>query len=135
VRPLIGSPLVSVPQLTALVAEAAGGALDDGGRRFLEMLAENKRLPFLPEISRLFDQFKDEAEGVVDVQVTSAAAMGTDEQQKLQAALEKRFGRKVRVHAQVDPALIAGAVVRAGDLTIDGSYQSRLERLAYELTA
>jgi F-type H+-transporting ATPase subunit delta len=135
VRQLIGSPRVSVTQLTALVTDAAGGALDDGGRRFLAMLAENKRLPFLPEISRLFDQLKDEAEGVVDVQITSAAAMGTEEQQKLQAALEQRFGRKVRVHAQVDPDLIAGAVVRAGDLTIDGSYQSRLERLAYELTA
>jgi len=41
----------------------------------------------------------------------------------------------VRVHAAIDPDLIAGAVVRAGDLTIDGSYKSRLERLAYELTA
>jgi F-type H+-transporting ATPase subunit delta len=135
VRQLIGSPRVSVTQLTELVAQAAGSALDEGGRRFLALLAENKRLPYLPEISRLFNRFKDEAEGVVDVQITSAAAMGTDEQQKLQAALEQRFGRKVRVHAQVDPDLIAGAIVRAGDLTIDGSYQSRLERLAYELIA
>ena len=106
-----------------------------GSRRLLDTLAENKRLGYLPEIARLFDQMKDEAEGVVDVQITSASAMAADEQQKLQLALERRFGRKVRVHAEVDPQLLAGAIVRAGDLTIDGSYRSRLERLAYELTA
>ena len=72
---------------------------------------------------------------VVDVHVTSAAQIGGDEHHKLTAALERRFDRKVRVHADVDPTLIGGAVVRAGDLTIDGSYKSRLERLAYELTA
>jgi F-type H+-transporting ATPase subunit delta len=135
IKQLIGSPRVGVAELTTLIADAAGSTLDDNGRRFLATLAEYKRLSFLPEIARLFDEMKDEAEGVVDVQVTSAAAMGTDEQQKLTVALEHRFGRKVRIHAQVDPELIAGAVVRAGDLTIDGSYKSRLERLAYELTA
>ena len=135
VKPLLGSPRVGADQIIALIAEGAGGSLDDNGRRFLATLAENKRLSFLPEISRLFDELKDEAEGVVDVQIISAAAMGTAEQQKLASALEQRFRRKVRVHAQVDPELIGGAVVRAGDLTIDGSYKSRLERLAYELTA
>lgn len=135
VKPLLGSPRVGVSQLTDLIGAAAGSALDDNGRRFLATLGEYKRLAFLPEIARLFDELKDEAEGVVDVQITSASALGVEEQQKLQLALERRFERKVRVHAQVDPDLIAGAVVRAGDLTIDGSYKSRLERLAYELTA
>jgi len=41
----------------------------------------------------------------------------------------------VRLHAEVDPALIGGAIVRAGDLVIDGSLSTRLERIAYELTA
>jgi len=41
----------------------------------------------------------------------------------------------VRLHTEVDPALIGGAIVRAGDLVIDGSIATRLERIAYELTA
>ena len=45
------------------------------------------------------------------------------------------FGRKVRVHADVDEGLIGGAVIRAGDMVIDGSYKSKLERLSVELTA
>jgi F0F1-type ATP synthase delta subunit len=56
-------------------------------------------------------------------------------QGKLAAALEKRFDRQVRVEAMVDPSLIGGAVVRAGDLTIDGSVKARLARLAHDLSA
>jgi F-type H+-transporting ATPase subunit delta len=133
---LIGSPKVTPAQLGQLVIDVAGGGnIDDPGRNFLQMLADNRRLGFLPEIARLFQVLKDEAEGLVDVQIVSAAPMVGNEQQVLTAALEKRFGRKVRVHAEVDPALIGGAVLRAGDLTIDGSLKSRLDRLAYELTA
>lgn len=135
VKGLIGSPRVTSAQLAGLIADIAGGSLDESGRRFIDVLAENKRLPFLPEISRIFDRLKDEAEGIVDVELTSAAEVPESEQKKLMEALERRFGRKVRVHAKVDPQLIGGAVVRAGDLTIDGSLKSRLERLAYELTA
>ena len=54
---------------------------------------------------------------------------------KLAAALEQRLKRKVRLHCATDPALIGGAVLRAGDLVIDGSLRTRLERIAYELTA
>jgi F-type H+-transporting ATPase subunit delta len=61
--------------------------------------------------------------------------MQDSEREQIAAALAKRFGRKVRVHTSVDPALIGGAVVRAGDLVIDGSIKSRLERMAFELTA
>jgi len=134
VRALFGSPNVTAAQLAELVSGVAGG-LDDKGRNFIALLAENKRLPFLPEVSRLFNELKDEAERVVDVHITSAVALPPAESAQLTAALEKRFSRKVRVEAAVDPSLIGGAVVRAGDLTIDGSVKARLARLARELVA
>nr|PZN66180.1 MAG: F0F1 ATP synthase subunit delta [Pseudomonadota bacterium] len=135
VRALFGSPKVTDEQLAGLIADVAGPGLDAKGRNFIRLLAENKRLPFLPEIAQIFDQLRAEAERVVDVSITSAAPMGEAEQQKLVAALERRFDRKVRVKADVDPSLIGGAVVRAGDLTIDGSVKARLEKLARQLTA
>lgn len=135
VRALFGSPKASAQQLGNLVADIAGSDLDQNGRNFIAQLAENRRLPYLPEISQLFNQLKDEAERVVEVGITTAAPMGADEQGKLVAALEKRFDRKVNVQTSVDPSLIGGAVVRAGDLTIDGSIKAKLERLAQELAA
>ncbi len=135
VRALFGSPKVTAAQLTDLVSGVAGSELDANGRNFIALLAENKRLPFLPEIAQIFNALKDDVERVVDVHITSATALPEAEAAQLTAALEKRFDRKVRVEASVDPSLIGGAVVRAGDLTIDGSLRARLARLSQELIA
>jgi len=88
-----------------------------------------------PEIAALFDVLKDAAEGVADVTVTAASTLDAQQQKTLAAALEKRLKRSVRLHCATDPALIGGAVVQSGDLVIDGSLRTRLERIAYELTA
>ena len=90
---------------------------------------------YLPEISQIFDELKDAEEGVVDVTVTSAAPLDEQQQRTLAEALARRLKREVRLHCETDAALIGGAVLRAGDLVIDGSLRSRLERIAYELTA
>jgi F-type H+-transporting ATPase subunit delta len=133
---LIGSPKTTPAKLAEFFIDIAGkDGSDDPGKNFVRTLANNRRLGYLPEIARLFQAFKDEAEGTVDVTVTSAAAMGDAQREQISVALAKRFGRKVRIHSEVDPALIGGAVVRAGDLVIDGSIKSRLERLSFELTA
>jgi F-type H+-transporting ATPase subunit delta len=135
VQPLLGNPHVSSQQLAQLVVDVAGSQLNEHGRNFVQTLAENRRLAYLPEISKLFDELKDAAEGVVDVTVISAAPLAEGEQRTLAEALARKLKREVRLHVTTDPALIGGAVLRAGDLVIDGSLRSRLERIAYELTA
>jgi F-type H+-transporting ATPase subunit delta len=135
VAALIGNPRVTPVQLADLVMAVAGADLNDQERNFVRVLADNRRLRILPDIARLFQAMKDDAEGTVDVTVTSAAAMPDAGREQIAAALARRFGRKVRIHTEVDPTLIGGAVVRAGDLVIDGSIKSRLERMAFELTA
>jgi F-type H+-transporting ATPase subunit delta len=135
VQNLLGNPHVTPQQLAQLVSDIAGSRLDEDGRNFVQTVAENRRLARLPEISRLFDELKDAEEGVVDVTVSSAAPLAEEQQRTLAEALQRRLKREVRLHTQTDPALIGGAVIRAGDLVIDGSLRSRLERIAYELTA
>ena len=135
VQALLGNPHVTPEQLAQLVTGIAGPKLGNEGSNFIATLADNRRLPFLPEIATLFDNLKDEAEGVADVTLTSATAPDAAQQSKLSAALERRLKRKVRLHCRIDPTLIGGAVLRAGDLVIDGSLSTRLERIAYELTA
>lgn len=135
VEALLGNPRVTPEELAMLVIEIAGPQLDEEGRNFVRTLADNRRLALLPEISALFDELKGEAEGVIDVTVTSAAPLDDSELGKLTAALQRRLGRSVRLQCATDPALLGGAVLRAGDLVIDGSLRGRLERIAYELTA
>jgi F-type H+-transporting ATPase subunit delta len=135
VHDLLGNPAVTNADLAGMVMDLAGSDLDEHGRNFVQTLAENRRLAYLPEISTLFDELKDEAEGVIDVTVTSAAPLQDSQRETLATALQRRLKRQIRLHCHTNPALIGGAILQAGDLVIDGSVRSRLDRIAYELTA
>jgi F-type H+-transporting ATPase subunit delta len=111
----------------------AGGAAE--GRNFLKLLLEYGRVDVLPEIAEHFDALKAEIENVVDVTVTSATALDDAQKQAITVALRKRLGREVRLEAHLDENLIGGAVIRAGDVVIDGSLRSRLESLSNALIA
>ncbi len=67
--------------------------------------------------------------------VTSAAPLDEGQRKTLTTALEAKLKRTVRMEVHTDPALIGGAVLRAGDLVIDGSLRTQLDRITYELTA
>jgi F-type H+-transporting ATPase subunit delta len=135
VHALLGSPHVSAAQLAELVSGVAGDKLDEHGRNFVSLLAQNRRLGFLPEIAALFEQMKADVENAVDVEVIAASPLTPDQESRYAAALQKKLGRAVRLHTKVDGSLIGGAVLKAGDLVIDGSIKGRLERLAIEMTA
>jgi len=128
------SPGVSTGQLEALIADICAADLEDSGRAFLRLLTENGRLDFLPELATRFKELEAEDRNVAEVEVVSATALDERQQERLAAALRERLRREVRLHCAVDPALIGGAVVRSGDMLIDGSLRGKLERLETELT-
>ena len=135
VHALLGSPHVTAAQLAEFVTGVTGAGLDEHGRNFIALLAQNRRLGFLPEIAALFEQMKADVENAVDVEVVSATALNAEQESRYAAALQKKLGRSVRLHTKVDGSLLGGAVLKAGDLVIDGSLKGRLERLAIDLTA
>lgn len=100
---------------------------------FLRELADHQRLPVLPEIARQFEALRREAEGTLRATVRSAVALDESQIASLKAALARRFSRQVEIETAIDPALIGGAVIEAGETVIDGSVRGRLERLAQEL--
>src|SRR5512135_35638 len=129
------SPGIATADLSALVTGICGDALDEHAKAFLAILAENGRLDFLPEIAHRFEELKADAENVTDAEVVSATELDARQKERLAAALQRRLRRDVRLHCTVDPSLIGGAVVRSGDLLIDGSLKGRLSRLEIELTS
>lgn len=135
VAPLTKSPQWSASDLAALVIDVAGAKLDAGMRNFVRVLAENRRLLLLPEIAAHYEALRSAVENTVDVEVVSAVPLSAAQADKLQQALATRLKRQVRMRNAVDSTLLGGAVVRAGDLVIDGSLKGRLERLATDLTS
>jgi F-type H+-transporting ATPase subunit delta len=104
-------------------------------KNFLDLLAEQRRLPVLGDIAAQFEYLRAEAEKTIDVEVRAATPLDASQEQRLAASLEKRLGRSVRLHVSLDESLLGGAVVKAGDLIIDGSVRSRLEQLAQSIMA
>ena len=128
------SPGIGRAQLRDLVANVCGDAVDANGRALLDLLAENDRIGYLPEIAEQFDELKAGHQNVADVEVVSAAELNDAQRERLAGALRARLRRDVRLQCSVDPSLIGGAVVRSGDMLIDGSLANKLQRLDVELT-
>lgn len=109
----------------------AGGS--QHGTNFLKLLLENRRVAVLPEIADQYEALKAEIENKVDVTVTSASPISDEQKDRIGKALKQRLGRDVSIETKIDENLIGGAVIKAGDVVIDGSLRARLEGLANAL--
>ena len=135
VMKLLNNPGVSPAQIVDLIADIAGSKLDSASRNFVATLAGNRRIALLPQIAAMYESLRADIENRARVEVTSAAPLNEAQQQRLTGALKKRLNRDVQLDLSVDPSLIGGAVIRCGDLVIDGSVKVRLARLAAEVRA
>ncbi|MDH5230401.1 MAG: F0F1 ATP synthase subunit delta [Gammaproteobacteria bacterium] len=130
---LIGNPKVSNEDFIAILEAIAKGKLSPESVNLLKLLAENNRVTVIPDIALIFEELKAEAEKTVKASCISAVELDNAMKQKIISALKARLGREVELSCQVDANLLGGAIIRAGDLVIDGSVGGQLERLTTEL--
>ena len=134
VKQLIGNPRVDKQQLMDLITGVCGKNIDDSARNFLGVLAENRRLSLLPIMAELYEAYRAEEEKVVQAELISAFPVSNEQQQKIATALKARLGREVSLNCKTDQTLLGGAIIRAGDMVIDGSVTGHLNRFANVLS-
>ena len=132
-RRAIGNPQLTDEQLYGLVASLTGDVLTADMQKFVRVLIENGRLALLPEIRDMFQELRNEREGVVDALIGSAFELNAAQTAELTADLERRFKRKVNPVITVDRQLIGGVRVQVGDEVIDGSVRGQLAAMASAL--
>jgi len=132
---LLSSPKLNAERKVELIVELADVTIDDAAKRFLTTLGEKGRLGVLPQVASQFEHLRAEREKRIEVFVVSAYELDDKQQNKLAGALKKRLNREISITTQVDPKLIGGVILRAGDTVIDGSLRGRLNRLSEALTA
>ncbi|CAQ82132.1 MULTISPECIES: F0F1 ATP synthase subunit delta [Photorhabdus] len=125
---LLSGSLASETLANTFIA-ICGEQVDEHAQNFIRIMAENGRLLALPEVLQQFIQLRASLESTVDVEVISATELSEQQLAKISTAMEKRLSRKVKLNCKIDKSVIAGVVVRAGDLVIDGSIRGRLDRL------
>jgi F-type H+-transporting ATPase subunit delta len=131
---LIENPRLTETQLAALFVRIGGDRLDEKCHNFIRLLAENRRLKLLPEIAALFEIQRREAEKSVRAELITAFPATEAQKASVAAALKQRLGREIELECTTDASLLGGAVIRAGDLVIDGSVRGKLERLGNALS-
>jgi F-type H+-transporting ATPase subunit delta len=129
---LIGNPALPTSKLVDVIA-AAVPSLSKNERQMLSLLADNDRLVVLPEISRMFESLRNDAESVIAADVTSAFPMTDAQIADITKVLEAKHGKKVKVAVTVDSALIGGVSVAIGDEVFDASVRGKLSRMATAL--
>lgn len=131
----LNRPELTPAEQVGLFAKVLGNEQTAAVSNFLTLLADNGRLALLPEIETEYEQLKSQNNKTVDVVIESAFPLDSVQEQKLAHALEKRLNSAVKVTVEVNPALIAGVVIRAGDQVIDDSALSKLEKMRTRLLA
>lgn len=129
-RRLFHSPVVSRGEQGRAVAALAGKAkLNDLTRRFLGLLARNRRLVALSAVIDAYLGQLAAARGETTADVVSAHELTDTQVAGLRAALKKAVGGEVAVTRRVDPALLGGLIVKVGSRMVDSSLRTKLQQL------
>ncbi len=130
---VIDNPRVTKEQLTQLMLDICQGHIHDEAEDFLKILIENDRLKLVPQIAEIYEQYRADDEGYVNVELYSAYAITKEEQKKIVKSLEKLLHKKVNASVNVQKDLIGGVVAKAGDKVVDFSISGQLHQLAKRL--
>lgn len=128
------SPRIDDQQKAELIIGIGGEHLGETARNFIRLLVERDRILLLPEIAAQYRALRAEHERTLEARLITAQAVDEGVRERLEAALSSRLERKVTLAPEIDESLIGGAIVRAGDMVIDGSVRGRLTRLTGALS-
>jgi ATP synthase F1 delta subunit len=126
------SPYFSSAEKKDGIGKAVSGA-DPELVNFLELLAEKHRMPVIFRIRRRFEELWAEENKRLEVTVTSAVELDSEIAERIGSEIEKQTDRQVELESRVDEGILGGLVLRVGNMVLDTSIRSRLERLRKEV--
>lgn len=129
-RRLVRSPVLTrAEQARAMAAVLEKAGTSDLVRRFVGLVAENRRLFALTDMIEAYLSELARRRGEVTASVTSAALLSDAQTAALTEALRRAVGGKVSIESHTDSSLIGGLVVKVGSRMVDSSLKSKLQRL------
>lgn len=133
VRAILDDPAHTAQQRAEAINALLGDSVPDGIPAMVSVMSENNRLALATEVAELFAELKAALDAAAKVVVTSAFDVPEDTATELAKTLSDRLGKTVDMAVDTDPSLLGGAIIKAGDLVIDGSVRGRLQKLATAL--
>lgn len=133
VQEALNNPTLSHDQRYELFIGLLETKLSDKAQNFVQLLIRNERLLLLPAVAQQFEVLRHKLEGTALAEITSAFELSESQVNDLVAALEKKFGLKLKAEVTVDSSLIGGVRVKVGDQVLDTSVQAQLAHMRDKL--
>ena len=131
---LLGSPAYGAEdKMKALMALAKAAGFSDTTRKFLGLMAQNRRAGAIGQAIAAFEALADAERGVVSAEVVTAVKLTPAQEKGLMAALRQALGKDPEIETQVDPSILGGLKVRVGSRLYDASLRSKLDSLRFAL--
>jgi len=130
---MISNTNVSKQQLADMIIDVCGKDFSTEGKNLIRLLSENRRLPMLGEIAAQYETLRADEEKTIEAEVVSAFEVSDAQQKQIASKLKARLGREVHLTCRVDASLLGGAIIKAGDLVIDGSTKTQIQKLSIAL--
>lgn len=122
------SPYLSSAEKQEGITRAISGA-EPELINFLELLVDKHRMPEIFRVRREFDELWKQENRRIDVTVTSAVELDPAVVAKIGQEVERQTGEKVDLSSEVDDEILGGIVLQVGNMVLDASIRSRLEKL------
>lgn len=127
---LVHSPVIAREEQGRAMASVMDAAkISDLTKRFISVVAQNRRLFELEGMIYAFQTLLAEHKGEVSAQVTSAKALTQKQVDSLTASLKEAIGSDVAVEQKVDPAVLGGLIVKVGSRMVDSTLRTKLQHL------
>lgn len=95
---------------------------------FLIVLARRNRLPYLFGIQDYYQTLLDQRRHIQKVEVTLAKQPTPEQQQQLEQRIADALKAHIKLDIKVDPEILGGIIIKKGDMQIDHSVRSLLDR-------
>ena len=129
------NPLVPHQAKKDLLTKAFKGEISDNVMNFLLLLTDKNRIGIFNEIYEIFTGLKNEAQGILVADVTTAFPLTRAQESKLGMKLAAVTHKRIQIRRHEDKNILGGVIVRIGDKRIDGSAAGRLQALKSSLSS
>ncbi len=130
---LFTTPRIDREEKEALIRKAFAGRIGPEVAGLLAVMVRKGREPLYDNVVDQFERFKDLEQRRIHVHVSGARPVDAGMRAALEKAVAEASGKAVVLHERTDPSLVAGLVVRVGDVLVDGSLRARLRALGTRL--
>jgi F-type H+-transporting ATPase subunit delta len=132
---VLANPIIGHGQKIRILEAIFGKGINKITDSFFKIMINKSRAGILYATAKEFINQYNVIKNITRAYVTSAAPLSEENKKTIQAELEIMTGGKIDLHANINPELIGGFVLKIGDRQVDTSILTSLKKLKSDFTS